>query len=211
MLALAVPAVLASAATAADHSKTVRGRIQEVNPSAHQLRIATDEGQELTLRVDNSARLARECNEVGLDMFQKGMRVKVVVESNDGGQRVVSMTPTAVTAEELRNEFRNALQAARSYTFGHKDEYRQRLQRLLQKVEERIDQLQAQAAQAGEEARPRLAQQIERRRRLRDKVQAQAERVKAATPGAWEDIKAGLGAALDDLRKGFENAGRHFR
>ncbi len=209
--AAAVLAVLAAATPAAENREKVEGRIREVRPSAHQLLLQTREGKELTLQVDNRSRVEQNGREVGLDQLRAGTRVQVAFESRDGENRVVSLKAVPVSAEDVRKEIREAFQAAKAYSFQQKDDYRKKLQSVLDDVNARIDDLQHQAAQAEGEARKQYSRQIEQLRRLRDRVQDQAERVKSATPGAWEEIKSGVGSALEDLRKAFERAGEHFR
>jgi hypothetical protein len=207
-VALAVPA---SATRAAENAEPIKGRIQDVRPSDRQLVLTTETGKQLTLQLDDRSRLELNGQQASLDQLKKGMRVKVIFESRDGQNRLVSLTSAPVSAEELQKKIHDTLEAARSYSYQHKDEYRQKLQSVLEEVNEHMGQLQHQAAQAGAAAKQQYAQQIEQLRRLRDKAQAQLERVKSATPGAWEDLKAGASAAFEDLRRAFEKAGERFK
>ncbi len=210
-LAAAVAALPASAARAADEQKTVKGTIQEVRAGAHQLVMTDEEGKEWVLHVDDRSKLERRGREVGLDQLTSGMHVQVTYVAHDGEKRVVSLTPAAVSAADVQKEVRDTLQAARSYTFEQRDKYSRRLQGVVGQVDDRIHQLQGQAARAGAEAKKQYAAQIEHLRGLRDKLQSQAERVKSATPQAWDDLKAGAGAALEDLHRAFEKVGERFR
>src|SRR5271165_5369639 len=106
VVALATFALLASPSWAAENSQTVKGRIQEVHLATRQLEVTTDQGKELTLRVDEGTKLERNGKEVSLDQFQKGMPVKVVFESRDGQNRVVSMTRLAASAEQVGDDIR---------------------------------------------------------------------------------------------------------
>jgi len=209
VLLLATWTVFASAALAADNRRTVKGYIRDVNAPAHQLTVATDDDKDLTFRVDDRSKLERNGRPVALDDFKKGMRVKVAFEPSGGENRVVSMTPATVTTEEVRKEIREALQAAKSYTYQQKDEYRKRLNRVLERTNERIEQLQARAEKS--DAKKEYSEQIEKLRRLRARLEARLERVKSATPGAWDDLKAGVSSALQDLGKAFEKAGDRYR
>jgi hypothetical protein len=211
VVALATAALLLPSVLRAEDEQTVKGRIQEVRASAHQFLLTTDEGKLMTLRVDDHSRLERQGREAALDQFPKGMRVTVTYEPRAGENRVVSMAPAPVSVEDLRNEIRNAIEDAMSYTVQHKGNYYDRLERILEQVNDRIDQLKRQTAKAGPEARQELAEQLEHLRRLRDKAEAEAERVKSAAPGAWDEVKSGVRSALEDLRKGFEKAAEHFR
>jgi hypothetical protein len=161
--------------------------------------------------MDDRSKLEVQGQEANLNQLKKGMRVRVTFEPQDGQNRIVSLTPITLSAQELQRKVQDTLGAIKSYTYQHKDEYREKLQGVLDEINDRISQLQDQAAQAGAQAKERYAPQIEQLRQLRDKAQAQVERIKAATPGAWEDLKAGVSAAFEDLRKAFEKAGEHFR
>lgn len=211
VLSLTALALFASSAWTAEKQETARGSIQEVRASARQVVISTDGDKELTLRVDERSILEQKGLEAALDQFKKGMRVKVAYEPRDGENRVISMTSATVSAEELENKFRDALQSAKSYTFQHKDEYRRKLESVLGQVDDRIDQLQDEAARAGAKEKKELPEQLAQLRRLRDKAEAEAERVKSATPEAWQDLKSGIGSAFEDLRNAFEKAGAKFR
>jgi len=204
ILSFSALAVLASAALTAENRQTVKGRIREVSASTHRITLATDGGKELTFRVDKNSRLERKDREVGLDEFKKGMRVKITYESRGGERRVVSMTPVTVSAEEVRTEIREALQSAKSYTYRQRDKYRERLERVLKRADNRIDELRDQAAQAGDQAKKKYHEQIKQLRRVRDKARTQLKRLKSATPEAWEDFKSGVRSAFEDLRKAFE-------
>jgi hypothetical protein len=209
-LTWAVLAWLVPAAPAADN-ETVKGRIQEVRASAHRLTVTTEQGKELTLRVDENSRLEKHGRRIDLDQLHDGMRVQATYEARGGENHLVSLTTVPVRVEDLKKEIHEALRDAKAYTFQHKDEYRQRLQGILGQLDEQIDQLEQQMSQAGSQARKEFNEQLPKLRRLRDRVQAQAERVKAASPQAWEDIKAGVGAALEDLGQAFQKAGERFR
>ncbi len=204
-LAMLVPAVLA-----AENQETTKGRIQEVRPSAHQVTITTDGGKELTLRVDDRSRLEQQGHKVALDQFKKGMQVRVTYATGAGEKRVVSLTPV-VSGKEVEKNIGKALQSIKSYTFQQKDEYRKKLQGVMEQADERIAELQRKADRAGAEAKQQYAEQIQHLRRLRDKAHTQLERVNSATPQAWDDLKSGVGSALDDLRKAFEKAADKFR
>ena len=63
-----------------------------------------------------------------------------------------------------------------------------------------------QAEQAGAEAKTRLQPQIDELRRKSEVVQKQLDKVKAASPAVWNDIKTGLHKALEELQDAFEKA-----
>jgi hypothetical protein len=210
-LAVAVSAWLAATAKAADEPKTIKGSIQDVRAAAHQVVVTDEQGKEWVLHVNEQSKLERHGRKVGLDQFKPGTHVQVALVAHDGENRVVSMSPAPVSTAEVQKEVRDTLQAAKSYTFAEKDKYSRRLQGVVGQVDDRIDHLKHQAARASAEAKKEYEAQIQHLSGVRDKLQAQAERVKSATPQAWDDLKAGVGSALEDLHKAFEKMGKHFR
>lgn len=119
--------------------------------------------------------------------------------------------PQPVTADDVGQQVRQTLQAVKNYSFEQKDEYQKRLQAVLPKLDQRIDNLKRQAEQASGQAKEEYRKQIPRLQKLRARVQDQLARVQSATPGAWQDIKTGVGAAVEDLQKAFESAKTHFQ
>jgi hypothetical protein len=116
-----------------------------------------------------------------------------------------------VNAEEVQRELRNALDAVKGYTYQQKQEYQKRLEPVLQDLDERIDHLKEQAKGASKEARKWYPQALQELRRERRIVREQLAKAEAAAPGAWEDIKAGVGAAWNDLRQAFQRANERFK
>jgi predicted nuclease with TOPRIM domain len=210
-LAAAAAALPASAARAADEQKAVKGPIQEVRAAAHQLVVKGADGKEWVFRVNDRSKLERRGRPVGLDQLAPGMHVQVTFAAQDGENQVVSMTSAPVSGAELRKDVQDTLRAAKSYSFEQKDRYSQRLPGVLKRVDDRLHYLQREAAREGEEAMQKLEPQIEKLRGVRDKLQSQAERVKSATPQAWDELKAGVHSALEDLHNAFEKVGQTFK
>jgi hypothetical protein len=189
---------------------TVTGRIAQLQPDEHQVKVTTTDGKTLTLVLDNRSKVQRHQQEAKLSQFREGERVRVTYEPQPQGNRVVSLTAAPMTAAEVSREFREALKAAKTYTFEQKDEYAKRLRPVLRDLDDRIKELKAQASQAGEEARKRLEPQIAQLRQQRQVVEQKLEKIKAATPAAWEEIKSGISSAVSDLQKAFERASSQF-
>jgi hypothetical protein len=195
----------------AGKSRTVRGRIAAVGPADNQLLLRTSDGKELRLHVDERSRLRLDQREARLGQFKEGTRVTVTFEPRAGLNRVVTLSDAPVSAEDLRREVRDALEAAKAYTFQQKDEYQRRLEALTRELDERIDDLRDRAEAVGAEARKEYAQEIEELRQRREAVRQRLARVKSASAEAWEDIKSGVSAALEDLQKAYERARSRFK
>jgi hypothetical protein len=203
-LALAMSLTGASIAFAAD--STVTGRIIQLQPAEGRLTLQTSEGRKLELSLDSRSEVRLNHQDASLSQLKEGTRVRITYEPTDGKNRVISLRDAPVTAEEVQRELREALEAAKAYTFRQKEEYEKRLQPVLQDLDDRIDVLKEKAKGAAKEGRKRYAQAIEELRREREIVRHQLAKARAAAPGAWEEVKAGVGAAWDDLRKAFQRA-----
>jgi Cu/Ag efflux protein CusF/archaellum component FlaC len=190
---------------------TVTGRIVSVRPAEHQLTLKTTKGKELELNLDSHSHLTHHRQPAKLSEFQEGNRVRATYEPAKGKNRLLSLRDAPVTAEEVQQELRNALDAVKNYTYQQKQEYQKRLEPVLQDLDERIDHLKEQAKGASKEARKWYAQSLQELRRERRTVREQLAKVQAAAPAAWDEIKAGVGAAWTDLRQAFQRANERLK
>lgn len=185
---------------------TATGRILKLHPSEDRLTLQTTEGTVLELQLDSRSDVRLHQQEAKLSHLKQGDRVRVRYESANGTNRVLSLRDAPVTSEEVQQELREALEAVKAYTFQQKEEYRKRLEPVLRDMDERIDQLKAQAKGAGKQAQEQYAQAIQDLQHQKEVLRGQISRIQAAAPGAWEEVKAGVSAAWDDLRKAFQRA-----
>lgn len=192
--------------------RTVWGRVSEVQPGGNQLTLKTRDGRELRLHVDAESRLLIEGRPAKLNQFKEGDRAQVTyAELPTGKDRVVRLAGMPATAADLKREVREALDAVKSYTFRQKDEYQKKLESLLEDVDGRLEDLRDRAEDVGAEARKELAREIELLRQKQQVIRDRLAKVKSAGADAWDDIKAGIGDALDDLQQAFERARSRFR
>jgi hypothetical protein len=185
---------------------TVTGRIIKLKPADSRLTLQTTEGRELELSLDSRSEVRLQQREAKISQLKPGTRVRVTYEPANGKNRLISLRDAPVTAQEVQQELREALESAKAYTFQQKEEYQKRLEPVLGDLDERIEGLKEQAKGAGTEARKWYAQAIQELRRERELVREQLAKVQAAAPGAWEEVKSGVSAAWDDLRKAFQRA-----
>ncbi len=195
----------------ATKSITVDGRITKVQVEDDSFALRTTQGQDLKLHVDGGTDLRMAQRQATLRDFRVGTPVRVTYQPTAGKNRVLVMTDAAATVADVARETREALAAAKSYTFRQKDEYQRKLEAVLGKLGNRIEDLKKQAEQAGAEARQEYSKQLEELRRLRERAAERLANVKAASPDAWEEIKAGVGAAMEELQQAYERARSHFR
>jgi len=185
---------------------TVTGRIIKLHPSEDKLTLQTTEGTELELQFDSRSDVRLHQQEAKLNHMKQGDRVRVRYQSANGKNRVLSLHDAPVTSEEVQQELREALEAVKAYTFQQKEEYRKRLEPVLRDMDERIEHLEEQAKGAGKQAQKQYAQAIQDLQHQKEVLRGQISRLQATAPGAWEEVKAGVSAAWDDLRRAFQRA-----
>ena len=116
----------------------------------------------------------------------------------------------AVTGEDVQEEAKEAVETAGAYAEAKKDEYREKLNAQLDKYEERLDALQAQGAVMTQEAKNELEEKLEMLRREKETLQQKADELESKSGKAWEDAKAGVDKAMEDLNAAFEQAVSRF-
>ncbi len=188
----------------ADGIHTVRGRIAQVRPLDKTLTVHSSKGEDITLNVDEHSRLEIQRQPAKLGDFQEGMRVRITYDTEHGKNRVLTLSQPRVTLENLQKEVGTALESAKSYTYQQKEEYQKKLSGVLQDLDEHMDDLKAKAGQASDEAKKRYAKEIDELGKKREVLHKKLAQVRAAAPGAWEDIKSGVGAAAHDLQHALE-------
>lgn len=201
---------LFAAAAAADEparearETTLRGKITRLRADEGRLTVRTRAGEEMTFDVRPDTRLSLRGREARLSDFREGQRVRVTYESAGGAHRLVSVAAPAVSLDDVRREAREALESARNYGYERRVEYQKKLEPVLHDLDERIAELKERAAAAGADAKRRMEPQIEELSAKRDAVREKLSRVRDAAPGAWDDVKAGVGKAVDDFQKAFD-------
>jgi hypothetical protein len=188
-----------------DRHPLVRGKITAVNPDARQITVRDKDDKEWKLTMDDDSRLRLQGRPAKLSEFKKGDRVRVRYEKKDGKNHVVLMRKPGA-ARAVARTVREALRTARAYGHDKKAEFQLKLQKAVDDLDDRLDDLQEQAENTSGEARKKADAEMKELRKKRRALREKLAKVKAAAPGAWEDAKSGVSDALDDLEKAYEKA-----
>jgi hypothetical protein len=94
---------------------------------------------------------------------------------------------------------------------GMKEAYQEKMDARLREWQAKIDELKARADQAGAEQKMAYYEQIESLRARQQKAQAQLNELRSAGEDAWEDVKAGVELAWQDLQEAFGRASEKFK
>ena len=117
--------------------------------------------------------------------------------------------PGSSTDRRVEKETRQTHRDGDTYTYEQRGEYERNLQSAVDKLNRQIDDLERKAGTAGEKARAEYRRELPELRRLRDQARVELRKVRQASPGAWEDVKQGVGKAVQDLQTAVDRAGRH--
>jgi TolA-binding protein len=131
-----------------------------------------------------------------------------------GDQEEAEKPKAEVTSEDVKKETREAMETAQAYTQQQKEEYLQRMNAKLEEVNQEIQELtaktQSQLLEMKEDAKAELNKDIEALRSRQQEMTQKLEELKSASGSAWDDIKSGMDAAMEDLNQALARARSHF-
>ncbi len=188
-------------AARAAETAVVRGTVVKADATAKQVTVRPADGKDVTLAVTAASRLEVGGKPATVAQFKDGQRVRATYAEKGGTKEVVLLKPAVTSDEQLGKEVKQALGAAKSYTFQQKDKYEAELREVADNVDDRIDLLEVEAKDAGAEAKAKIQARIAELRKRRGALEDRLSKVKSATADAWDDVKAGVGAAAADLEK----------
>ena len=91
-----------------------------------------------------------------------------------------------------------------------KDEYQKQIEAQLKEYDQKLDELEVKARIAKQETKALFNQKIEALREKQRAAHDKLDRLSIATGKAWEDLKSGTDAAMEDLAKAYHDAVSHF-
>jgi DNA repair exonuclease SbcCD ATPase subunit len=114
-------------------------------------------------------------------------------------------------APDVKREMRELLATLKAYTFEQKEDYQNAIEDKLRDIDARIETLQARSARVRAEAQAQLREKIAELRDKRGVVRRKLQALRTASAQSWEDMKAGIAAAANDLAQAYDDAVSHFR
>jgi predicted RNase H-like nuclease (RuvC/YqgF family) len=94
---------------------------------------------------------------------------------------------------------------------SQKEAYEQKLEAQLREWKAKIDQLQAKADQAQADAKIDYNKHVRELRTKQSAAEQKLQALRQSGAGAWEDMKAGLDKAWNDLRHAVDSATTRFK
>jgi predicted small lipoprotein YifL len=116
----------------------------------------------------------------------------------------------AVSKEDVKKETKEAYETAKTYTQEQIQAFRTQTETKLTEYEKEIDQLQSKAEKLGGDAKVKAEQQLTALRQKRDAVSEKLKELSSSSGNAWDQIKSGIDAAMQDLENAYKKAAAEF-
>jgi len=115
-----------------------------------------------------------------------------------------------VSKEDVKKEAKEAYDATKAYTQEQMQAFRKQMEIKLNESGEKIDQLQAKAEKLGEDGKAKAEQQLTALRQKRDEVSEKLKELSSSSGNAWEQLKSGIDAAMEDLGNAYKKVAAEF-
>jgi hypothetical protein len=120
-------------------------------------------------------------------------------------------TTDKITADEVKQEIKEAADATASMTKQEMDAFVVQMEAQLKNFDERIARLQDRAETPTGETKESVDRKIDTLVVKREKAYEKLRSLKSASAGAWEDLKSGLQSALFELNRAMQEAAAEFK
>jgi TolA-binding protein len=101
----------------------------------------------------------------------------------------------------------NSMESARQ----ERQEYQEKADSKLRELDQQIATLKSRLETEKNVDRKEVGRQMAELDRKRAEAQRQLDRLEHSSEGAWQDMKAGIDAAMDDLESAYHQAAAHFK
>ncbi len=115
-----------------------------------------------------------------------------------------------VSKEDVKKEVKEAYDATKAYTQEQMQAFREQTETRLSEYKKEIDQLQVKAEKLEGDAKAKAEQQLTALRQKRDEVSEKLKDLSSSSGNAWEQLKSGIDAAMEDLSNAYKKAAAEF-
>ncbi len=112
--------------------------------------------------------------------------------------------PQPSTAEKVLRDTKEAVESTKQYTLQHKETFQKTVQAELAEMQVKIGELQKKTSAASVEARTELHKALQDLERKKEEARKQLDEISHSTSSAWSRLKDNMNAAVDDLRKSYQ-------
>ena len=116
----------------------------------------------------------------------------------------------AVSTDDVKQGVKQAYDATKAYTQEQMQAFREQTETRLIEYKNKIDQLQAEAENLGGDAKEKAEQELTALRQKQDEVSEKLKELSSSGGKAWEQLKSGIDAAIEDLDNAYKKAAAEF-
>ncbi len=147
-------------------------------------------------------------------VFLKGLLAIMLlapgVLSGCGEKDQTESKPATVSREDVKREAKEAYDTTKAYTQEQMQAFREQTEIKLNEYKEEFNQLQAKAEKMGGDAKAKADEQLTALHQKREVVAEKLKELSSSSGNAWEQLKTGIDAALEDLGNAYKKAAAEF-
>ncbi len=147
-------------------------------------------------------------------MFVRGLLAVMLLVpgllSGCGEKDQTQSKPATVSKEDVKKEAKEAYDATKAYTQEQMQAVRKQMETRLDDYGKEIDQLKAKAEKLEGDAKAKAEQQLTALRQKRDGVSEKVKELGSSSGNAWEQLKSGIDAAMEDLGNAYKKVAAEF-
>lgn len=109
-----------------------------------------------------------------------------------------------VTPDTITKEARETIEATAQYTAQQKEAFQRKAQEELDAIQMQMAMLQGKADMASASARTELQKSIHELEVKKEAVKKQLDGLKSATDAKWDELRAGVHSAIEEMNQSFQ-------
>jgi MFS superfamily sulfate permease-like transporter len=118
---------------------------------------------------------------------------------------------TARAAKEVAEETVDFYKKVKDYTFNEKDDYVEKAEARIQKLDPKLTALDDKLEQTAAGAKEELQNTLDRLKEKRNELDAKLTALKESSEVSWEEMKEGFTKAMKDLENAYKRAAAEFK
>jgi len=112
----------------------------------------------------------------------------------------------AVTGQDVKEEAKEAVETTMAYTQAKKEQIQNALAAKVEDYEQKLQELQDQGEKLTAEGKDAFNDQVAELQKKKEALEQKVRELQSSSGKAWEDLKAGIDAAAEDLDRALDEA-----
>ena len=116
---------------------------------------------------------------------------------------------SAASAEKVKKEAQEAIEATREYTAQQKEAFQRKAQEELAAVQRQITGLREKITKTSESTRADLQKSLNELEKKKESVRERLDELKGTTDAKWHEVRKGMNDALNELKHSYQKLLSH--